>query len=90
MILWTGIIKEIPGVLVKGMRGKGKGMDIEALQKPLPLTRGTGFLISGGQRNNTPFLWRMFGLSSVILHVGLPACILHHKFLLNRHVIMQT
>jgi len=25
------------------MRGKGMGMDIETLQKPLSLTRGTGF-----------------------------------------------
>jgi len=72
------------------MRGKGKGMDIETLQKPLPLTRGTGgFLMAGGQRNNTPFLWRMFGLSSVILYVSLPVCILHHKSLVNRHVIAQ-
>jgi len=36
--------KENPGVLVKGMRGRGRGMDIETLQKPLPLTilRGKG------------------------------------------------
>jgi len=32
--------KENPGILVKGMRGRGKGMDIETLQKPLPLVRG--------------------------------------------------
>ncbi len=35
MILWTGIIKEIPGVLVKGMRGRGKGIDIKTLQETL-------------------------------------------------------
>jgi len=35
--------KENPGVLVKGMRGRGRGMDIETLQKPLPLVRGRGF-----------------------------------------------
>jgi len=29
-------MKKTPGVLVKGMRGRGKGMDIETLQKPLP------------------------------------------------------
>ena len=29
------------GVSVKGMRGRGKDTDIETLQKPLPLTRGT-------------------------------------------------
>jgi hypothetical protein len=26
------------------MEGRGKGMDIETLQKPLPLIRGTGLL----------------------------------------------
>jgi hypothetical protein len=26
------------------MKGRGKGMDIETLQKPLPLTRGTGII----------------------------------------------
>jgi len=31
------------GYSVKGMEGRGKGTDIETLQKPLPLTRGTGF-----------------------------------------------
>jgi len=25
------------------MRGRGRGMDIETLQKPLPLVRGRGF-----------------------------------------------
>jgi len=25
------------------MRGRGKGMDIETLQKPVPLLRGRGF-----------------------------------------------
>jgi len=25
------------------MRGRGKGMDIETLQKPVPLVRGRGF-----------------------------------------------
>jgi len=43
MVLWTLIIEKTPGVLVKGMRGRGKGMDIETLQKPLPLVRGRGF-----------------------------------------------
>jgi len=37
------IIEKTPGVLVKGMRGRGKGMDIETLQKPIPLVRGRGF-----------------------------------------------
>jgi len=43
MVLWTVIIKKTQGVLVKGMRGEGKGMDKETLQKPLPLVRGRGF-----------------------------------------------
>ena len=42
-VLWTVIIEKTPGVLVKGMRGRGKGMDIETLQKPVPLVRGRGF-----------------------------------------------
>jgi len=36
------IIKKTSGVLVKGIRGRGKGIDIETLQKPLPLVRGRG------------------------------------------------
>ena len=43
MVLWTVIIEKAPGVLVKGMRGRGKGMDIETLQKPIPLVRGRSF-----------------------------------------------
>jgi len=43
MVLWTVIIEKTPGVLVKGMRGRGKGMDFETLQKPVPLVRGRGF-----------------------------------------------
>ena len=35
--------RETPGVLVKGMRGRGKGVNIETLQKPLPLVRSRGF-----------------------------------------------
>ena len=42
MVLCTVIIEKTPGVLVKGMRGRGKGMNIETLQKPLPLVRGKG------------------------------------------------
>ena len=37
------IIKETSGVLFKGIRGRGKGIDIETLQKPLPLVRGRSF-----------------------------------------------
>jgi len=33
MVLWTVIIEKTPGVLVKDMRGRGKGMNIEILQK---------------------------------------------------------
>jgi len=43
MVLWTVIIEKTPGVLVKGMRDKSKGMDIETLPKPLPLVRERGF-----------------------------------------------
>jgi hypothetical protein len=39
----------------QGYEGRGKGMDIETLQKPLPLTRGTG-VIENIQRNNILFL----------------------------------
>ena len=35
--------KETAGVLFKGMRGRGKDMDIEMLQKPL--TPGEGLVI---------------------------------------------
>ena len=40
------------GYSVKGMEGRGKGTNIETLQKPLPLTRGTGFAEVWYPKNN--------------------------------------
>jgi len=39
-VLQTEIIKKTLGVLVKGIRGKGKGMDFQTLEKTL--TPGEG------------------------------------------------
>jgi len=40
MVLWTVIIEKTPEVLLKGMRGRGKGMDIETLQKTNTPSKG--------------------------------------------------
>ena len=44
------------GYSVKGMEGRGKGMDIETLQKPLPLTRGTEVIEVWYSKKNILFL----------------------------------
>jgi hypothetical protein len=70
------------GVSVKGVRGKGKGTDIETLQKPLPLTRGTG-LYRGGDliftKIITLLLQSMPNMSTVLSSVSILISILHHK-----------
>jgi len=39
-VLQTEIIKKTLGVLVKGIRGKGKGMDFQTLEKTLTPCEG--------------------------------------------------
>ena len=68
------------------MRGRGKGTDIETLQKPLPLTRGTGVVQGYGDliftKIITSLLQSMPNMSTVLSSVSILVSILHHK----RHI----
>jgi hypothetical protein len=61
------------------MRGKGKGTDIKTLQKPLPLTRGTGVLQGFGDLVFTKIVIPILQMSTVLSSVSFLIPILHYK-----------